>query len=271
MAGKVNAASWLTQYFLQKNDLANAKVYSSILIPAFDSVSFERKEIQTAIAHSQHKNDSIYKKLHEEQVQLYKGKKMSELKEWIWTIVSCTVLIVAIVLGKKISLQKKLLRQRDEDLEQNTKDLDNARNELMKKEIIICKKDQELIKQNHFLREFTRIHASTYINVELKQIVCHFMNLVNSYKQLQDNDWEVLMAVVNREAPTFSTVLNERMERMTEPLIKTAYLLKVGFNNVQISILMGAPRQTVWDRTRKLQNMPGHELSPLFNFDKQEN
>ena len=57
--------------------------------------------------------------------------------------------------------------------------------------------------------------------------------------------------------PDFKDKVQERIKRLSEPTLRTCYLLKIGMTNPQIENLMDVPHQTVWYRVRKIEDAMG--------------
>ena len=77
---------------------------------------------------------------------------------------------------------------------------------------------------------------------------------------LTENEWKELMAAIDDMYPTFKNVLQNKISRLTKPIIQTAYMMKAGMSNPQIANLMNIPRQTVWYRSNSIRKVLGDEL-----------
>lgn len=79
---------------------------------------------------------------------------------------------------------------------------------------------------------------------------------------VEASDWKGLFAAVNALYPGFDTDIQARMHRISEPLLRVCYLLKIGMGNPQIERVTGYPHQTVWRRVKKVTEiMGGSQLS----------
>lgn len=84
---------------------------------------------------------------------------------------------------------------------------------------------------------------------------------------LTDDEWKELMAAIDNMYPTFKNVLQNKISRLTKPIIQTAYMMKAGMSNPQIANLMNIPRQTVWYRSNTIRKVLGEELqTDIENF-----
>ena len=82
-------------------------------------------------------------------------------------------------------------------------------------------------------------------------------------EKLEDSDWKILYANVETIYPGFRASVTS-MPRTSEIVIKTAYLLKMGFSNPQIENITQSSRTTVWERVKKINE----HLRELFDNEK---
>lgn len=117
-----------------------------------------------------------------------------------------------------------------------------------------------LAKDQLRMRTLLRHSIQTGKDAELGEVSARFEAASSGNGSLTAEDWDRLMTAVDKACPDFAAAMQENLRLMGDELIRTAYLLKIGLSNTQISALTGAARQTAWNRTRKLHSMLGKDL-----------
>ena len=70
-------------------------------------------------------------------------------------------------------------------------------------------------------------------------------------KRMTAEDWRRIYAAINEMHPNFTSLLTERLGRLTEEQMQVCYLVRAGLTNPQIQNLTGFPRATVWRWVKK--------------------
>lgn len=75
-----------------------------------------------------------------------------------------------------------------------------------------------------------------------------------------EKDWGRFYQTIERLFPEFDAAIRSRMRRLSDSQIRTCYLMKIGLNNSEIMRLQKLPRQTVWNRVKRIQEEFGPEF-----------
>ena len=75
-----------------------------------------------------------------------------------------------------------------------------------------------------------------------------------------ERDWGQFYQTIERLFPEFDAAIRSRMRRLSDSQIRTCYLMKIGLNNSEIMRLQKLPRQTVWNRVKRIQEEFGPEF-----------
>lgn len=119
------------------------------------------------------------------------------------------------------------------------------------KEINVKKAQNDALMQMALMRN-TEDNAS--------EIIERFKKSAVGLHSLTNNDWEELMSAIDAMYPTFKREIQDKIPRLTKPVLQTAYLMKAGISNPEIANLMDIPRQTVWYRSNLIKKAMGDKM-----------
>ena len=256
-AGRANASRWLSEYFLEHGDMERAGRYSRVLLLSLDSVNAERKQTLTALSGEQQRYSHIKDRYQEAQLQ---AERMRTQSYMILFALSGGLLVVIAFSYWRERCHSRKLALKNEQLTLAVERIQKAYDEIREKDNVIQHKDEMLAKDQLRMRALLRHSILTGKDAELGEVSAWFEAASSGDGSLTAEDWDRLMAAVDKVCPDFAAAMQGNLRLMGNELIRTAYLLKIGLSNTQISTLTGAARQTAWNRTRKLHSMLGKDL-----------
>lgn len=281
LSQRMSAAHRLMDYYIQHGIYNISVEYSKIYAQLVDSAFLENQYEQTSRACGNHLYATSMRKEMEAQ------KEANEYKIKNYFILICflfSLLLFAILYGQRKRKFTKLLidKQKRLDFAQNTikqydLKLEEAEKEKSEKEKIIAQFNNEikslneciahyqaniLNKQNQ-IRELARMSFSDKVRDQSDVLLKKLNEASQGKGKLEDSDWKILYANVETIYPGFRASVTS-MPRTSEIVIKTAYLLKMGFSNPQIENITQSSRTTVWERVKKINE----HLRELFDNEK---
>ena len=257
-AGKTNSSRWLTQYFMGKHDMGNAVLYQNLWYAAMDSALEERRVEQTALSSGQHRYSEIRELYHTAKLQAEEEK----MRTWrLGSVFMAVLFVVSLVFYQRSRLHSRQLAKKNMELNAALERERMAQNVIEEKDETIKQKDNRQTKMLHRIIQLIHHTNQMSASADMKQLCADFEALSYEKQYPTPEDWNRLMAVVDNENPDFAAMLHKKLKRIDDSILKTAYLLKIGMDNMHISNLMNAPRQTTWNRTKKLLSSLGDELT----------
>ena len=257
-AGKTNSSRWLTQYFMGKHDMGNAVLYQNLWYAAMDSALEKRRVEQTALSSGQHRYSEIRELYHTAKLQAEEEK----MRTWrLGSVFMAVLFVVSLVFYQRLRLHSQQLAKKNMELNAALERERMAQNVIEEKDETIKQKDNRQTKMLHRIIQLIHHTNQMSASADMKQLCADFEALSYGKQYPTPEDWNRLMAVVDNENPDFATMLHKKLKRIDDSILKTAYLLKIGMDNMHISNLMNAPRQTTWNRTKKLLSSLGDELT----------
>ena len=257
-AGKTNSSRWLTQYFMGKHDMGNAVLYQNLWYAAMDSALEKRRVEQTALSSGQHRYSEIRELYHTAKLQAEEEK----MRTWrLGSVFMAVLFVVSLVFYQRLRLHSRQLAKKNMELNAALERERMAQNVIEEKDETIKQKDNRQTKMLHRIIQLIHHTNQMSASADMKQLCADFEALSYEKQYPTPEDWNRLMAVVDNENPDFAAMLHKKLKRIDDSILKTAYLLKIGMDNMHISNLMNAPRQTTWNRTKKLLSSLGDELT----------
>ena len=257
-AGKTNSSRWLTQYFMGKHDMGNAVLYQNLWYAAMDSALEKRRVEQTALSSGQHRYSEIRELYHTAKLQAEEEK----MRTWrLGSVFMAVLFVVSLVFYQRLRLHSRQLAKKNMELNAALERERMAQNVIEEKDETIKQKDNRQTKMLHRIIQLIHHTNQMSASADMKQLCADFEALSYGKQYPTPEDWNRLMAVVDNENPDFAAMLHKKLKRIDDSILKTAYLLKIGMDNMHISNLMNAPRQTTWNRTKKLLSSLGDELT----------
>ena len=257
-AGKTNSSRWLTQYFMGKHDMGNAVLYQNLWYAAMDSALEKRRVEQTALSSGQHRYSEIRELYHTAKLQAEEEK----MRTWrLGSVFMAVLFVVSLVFYQRLRLHSRQLAKKNMELNAALERERMAQNVIEEKDETIKQKDNRQTKMLHRIIQLIHHTNQMSASADMKQLCADFEALSYGKQYPTPEDWNRLMAVVDNENPDFAAMLHKKLKRIDDSILRTAYLLKIGMDNIHISNLMNAPRQTTWNRTKKLLSSLGDELT----------
>ena len=184
---------------------------------------------------------------------------------------------------KMLGVVKSEIQRRQEELEAKQEEikllgsqLDDAEQRIAASKIQLENIMKEMEQRTMINRELTRIAlmnnaTGKHTNAptpegqsqsEAGNIIAHFRDVAAGKASLKDKAWEELMEEIEVLYPGFLEKVQGRLKRhLREPLLRTIYLMKIGMRPVQITKVMGAKMQTVWNRVKRADATCGDLLA----------
>lgn len=277
-----NAARWLTRYYAQKGDYEKAADYAIKFINANEAVIDKINLEHTTNA----KNFFQYKRDKEEEAQLMHKAAKVRYNSMLAVSLSIILLITGVlfyfwrkkqlldvILSKeeKIKQTKALAAEKDielakekREIEQKEKELEvlNATNSRLAKQLQGAEEDFKLLVAQN--RELTKLMLMNDIAKNADDIIEKVKKTSKGKYHLNDDEWKELLGAIDRLYPEFTYEVQAKFKKISEPMLRVCYLMKIGLTGPQIVNLTDYPRQTVWVRIKRIQQiMPMNEMPEL--------
>lgn len=238
--GKMDAAHSLLKYYQSKENEEMVMFYAGLLAQYADSLENSTVLEQTANS----KNYFKYQRDKEEEDRLRMEAYEAKLRYII------IILILGLALAGFVAL---FLYKKKRSLEK----LMEAQKETKKAKDIVKEKDKELKAKIAINAQLMKAaHMSTFEGSD-KEVISKFTSAAMGKYHLQESDWKDLFTVVDNKYPNFAEKIHARLHNVSEPMLRTCYLVKVGMSNSQIERVTGYPHQTVWSRVKKINETFG--------------
>ena len=270
---KYDASQWLTRYYTAKCEYEKASEYAIKFIAANEIVIKKRNFEHTTNA----KNIFQYRRDKEEELEIMQKAAKDRFYLTVVILVSIIILLAGIVLyyyRKKrlldIILEKEnsikeihvLIEQKNceliagkDEVERKQKELEllAEKNSNLAMQLQGAKSDfKMLIAQNS---ELTKLTLMNNISCDAKEIINKVKNASVGKYRLNDDEWKELFGAIDKLYPDFTYEVQAKFKKIGEPLLRVCYLLKIGLSGPQIVNLTDYPRQTVWDRIKRVEKV----------------
>ena len=255
---KYDAARWLTRYYVAKGEYEKAAGYAINFINANEAVIDKRNFEHTTNANNfyQYRRDkeeemAIMEKAARDRFNLLLG-----FSTFIVAILVITVIyynkkqrLIGTILEKDNNIKeiKLFLQEKEKELEsicsakaRLAEQLENSESDF-----------KMLIAQN---RELTRLTIMSNISCDANDIIEKAKKASKGKYHLNDEEWKELLGAIDRLYPEFTYEVQANFKRISEPVLRVCYLLKIGMSAPQIVNLTGYPRQTVFDRIKRIKS-----------------
>ena len=255
---KYDAARWLTRYYVAKEEYEKAAGYAINFINANEAVIDKRNFEHTTNANNfyQYRRDkeeemAIMEKAARDRFNLLLG-----FSTFIVAILVITVIyynkkqrLIGTILEKDNNIKeiKLFLQEKEKELEsicsakaRLAEQLENSESDF-----------KMLIAQN---RELTRLTIMSNISCDANDIIEKAKKASKGKYHLNDEEWKELLGAIDRLYPEFTYEVQANFKRISEPVLRVCYLLKIGMSAPQIVNLTGYPRQTVFDRIKRIKS-----------------
>ena len=276
---KYDAARWLTRYYTQKGDYEKAAEYAIKFIDANKAVIDKIDLEHTTNA----KNFFQYKRDKEEEAQLMHKAAKVRYNSMLAASLSIILLLTGIlfhfwrkkqlldvILNKEENIKqaKALAAEKDieiakekREIEQKEKELEvlNATKSKLAKQLQDAEVDFKLLVAQN--RELTKLMLMNDIAENAGDIIEKVKKTSRGKYRLNDDEWKELLGAIDRLYPEFTYEVQAKFKRISEPMLRVCYLMKIGLTGPQIANLTDYPRQTVWVRIKRIQQiMPMNKM-----------
>ena len=270
---KYDAARWLTRYYTQKGDYEKAAEYAIKFIDANKAVIDKIDLEHTTNA----KNFFQYKRDKEEEAQLMHKAAKVRYNSMLAASLSIILLLTGIlfhfwrkkqllnvILSKEENIKqaKALAAEKDielakekREIEQKEKELEalNTTNSKLAKQLQGAEEDFKLLVAQN--RELTKLMLMNDIAKNAGDIIEKVKKTSKGKYHLNDDEWKELLGAIDRLYPEFTYEVQAKFKKISEPMLRVCYLMKIGLTGPQIVNLTDYPRQTVWVRIKKIEQI----------------
>ena len=255
---KYDAARWLTRYYVAKGEYEKAAGYAINFINANEAVIDKRNFEHTTNAN----NFYQYRRDKEEEMAIMEkaARDRFNLLLGFSTFVVAILVITVIYYNKKQRLIGTIL-EKDNNIKEIRLFLQEKEKELesicsakarLAEQLENSESDfKMLIAQN---RELTRLTIMSNISCDANDIIEKAKKASKGKYHLNDEEWKELLGAIDRLYPEFTYEVQANFKRISEPVLRVCYLLKIGMSAPQIVNLTGYPRQTVFDRIKRIKS-----------------
>ena len=255
---KYDAARWLTRYYVAKGEYEKAAGYAINFINANEAVIDKRNFEHTTNANNFYR----YRRDKEEEMAIMEKAARDRLNLLLGfpTFIVATLVITVIYYNKKQRLIGTIL-EKDNNIKEIRLFLQEKEKELesicsakarLAEQLENSESDfKMLIAQN---RELTRLTIMSNISSEANDIIEKAKKASKGKYHLNDEEWKELLGAIDRLYPEFTYEVQANFKRINEPVLRVCYLLKIGMSALQIVNLTGYPRQTVFDRIKRIKS-----------------
>ena len=255
---KYDAARWLTRYYTGKGEYKKAAGYAINFINANEAVIDKRNFEHTTNAN----NFYQYRRDKEEEMAIMEkaARDRFNLLLGFSTFIVAILVITVIYYNKKQRLIGTIL-EKDNNIKEIRLFLQEKEKELesicsakarLAEQLENSESDfKMLIAQN---RELTRLTIMSNISCDANDIIEKVKKASKGKYHLNDEEWKELLGAIDRLYPEFTYEVQANFKRISEPVLRVCYLLKIGMSAPQIVNLTGYPRQTVFDRIKRIKS-----------------
>ena len=279
---KYDAARWLTRYYAQKGDYEKAADYAIKFINANEAVIDKINLEHTTNA----KNFFQYRRDKEEEAKVMQKATKVRYNSMLAVSVSIILLLsvvlfyfwrkkqlLDVILNKEENIKQAKTLAAEKDIElakekreiaQKTQELEalNTTNSKLAKQLLAAEEDFKLLVAQN--RELTKLTLMNDIAKNAGDIIEKVKKTSKGKYHLNDDEWKELLGAIDRLYPEFTYEVQAKFKKISEPMLRVCYLMKIGLTGPQIVNLTDYPRQTVWVRIKKIQQiMPMNEMQEL--------
>ena len=138
----------------------------------------------------------------------------------------------------------------------------NTTNSKLAKQLLAAEEDFKLLVAQN--RELTKLMLMNDIAKNAGDIIEKVKKTSKGKYHLNDDEWKELLGAIDRLYPEFTYEVQAKFKKISEPMLRVCYLMKIGLTGPQIVNLTDYPRQTVWVRIKRIQQiMPMNEMQEL--------
>lgn len=279
VSGKYEASAGLQRCYMQKGNFREAAQWGCRLYDVNDTIIAQRAFEQTQRARDAY---IYHRDKEEEQAIMQRDERIKFFSViTVLAMISFVLGLVAFYSFRKKKLMEeiigkdKILKSRKEEILRRTKELEQKKLEIehlgcqlddAEKTIAVSKVQLEnamkdLEQRTMINKELNRMALMNNATEKAEDIIAFFHNVAQGQATLRPNSWKELMVAIETLYPGFLEDVQGRMHRqLREPLLYTICLIKIGLKPVQISKVMDAKIQTVWNRVQRAEEICGDLL-----------
>ena len=279
VSGRYEASAGLQRCYMQKGDFRQAATWGCRLYEANDTIIAQRAFEQTQRARDAY---IYHRDKEEEQAIMQRDERIKFVSViTVLTLVSVVMGMLAFysfrkkkfmeeIIGKdrmlmsrkeEILRRTKELEQKKLEIEQLGCQLDDAEQTIAASKVQLETTMRDLEQRTMINKELTRMALMNNATDKAEDVIDYFREVASGQTSLRPNSWKELMAAIETLYPGFLETVQGRMHRqLREPLLYTICLLKIGLKPVQISRVMDAKIQTVWNRVQRAEEICGDLL-----------
>ena len=270
---KYDASLWLTKYYAAQENYKETAKWAINFVKANRAMINKEKLEHTTNA----KNIFQYRRNKEEELEIM--QKAAKDRFYLTVVVLVAIIILLggtglyyyrkkrlldIILEKENSIKEihVLIEQKNceliagkDEVERKQKELEllAEKNSNLAMQLQGAKSDfKMLIAQNS---ELTKLTLMNNISCDAKEIINKVKNASVGKYRLNDDEWKELFGAIDKLYPDFTYEVQAKFKKIGEPLLRVCYLLKIGLSGPQIVNLTDYPRQTVWDRIKRVEKV----------------
>lgn len=128
-------------------------------------------------------------------------------------------------------------------------------------------KNEEIQKAKNLLKTREQQNCDLMKMVLKDNMKCANSGIITKFKQAAigqeeptEEDWLELYHTIEEKYPTFKDAIHKKLPQINETTLRVCYLLKAGMSNPEIERITNAPRQTVWNRVKRIKAIMGDEI-----------
>ena len=276
---KYDASRWLTKYYTSNGNYEKAIEFAIKFIEANEAVIKQMNIEHTTNA----KNFFQYQRDKEEEMLMIQRVTYSRLNSLIELLLFIVIILVGtiiyyrrkkqllcIILKKEENIKqiRALMTEKDSELAEEKREIEkkekelsllNSTNSKLSKKLQDAENEfKMLIAQN---RELTRITLMNNISVEATDIIEKVKKASKGKYRLNDEEWKELLGAIDKFYPEFTYEVQSKFKKINEPMLRVCYLMKIGLSGPQIVNLTDYPRQTVWERIKRIEKVIAMEYT----------
>lgn len=271
---KANSSRYLMRYYHDRGDYKRSSDYALVYQKANEEQLRHRMLDLTAKMKGEH----VYRRNKEAELKAIADAHRLQARLWgsLALFTSVLVAVVAFFLNRHRKAVKELiskdrevhgisqlLQQREEQLREKTKEVEE----------IDARLGQEEEKMRNRMAQLNMLMKMAIMDQEIGKgadaIGKFKMAAEKPTVEILQDDWKALARKVDEMYPGFIADVQLQLPKASKELLRTCCLLKLGFSNPDIAIIMKTPRQTVWHRVTKLRKIMGTLLEVPESHEKE--
>ena len=273
LESQYDAAQWLTRYYVSQKDYEKAAEYAIKFIDANKAVREKNSLEHTTNA----KNFFQYRRDKEEEALVMQKAAKVRYNSMLAVSVSIILLLsvvlfyfwrkkqlLDVILNKEENIKQAKTLAAEKDIElakekreiaQKTQELEalNTTNSKLAKQLLAAEEDFKLLVAQN--RELTKLTLMNDIAKNAGDIIEKVKKTSKGKYHLNDDEWKELLGAIDRLYPEFTYEVQAKFKKISEPMLRVCYLMKIGLTGPQIVNLTDYPRQTVWVRIKKIEQI----------------